>query len=313
MKRQGVAVALLLTGIAVLSMGITAFTYKRSAKEDDGFTVTASFYPMYTAALQVVGDALGVSVNCLTAPTAGCLHDYQLSPDEMAVLSQTDVLVLNGAGAESFLDQALTAVSEVTLIDTSEGVEVSAAEEEHDHDHHTHEEVGVNEHLWVSPARYARQVENLRDGLCRADPARADIYTRNAAAYLEKIEGIRQEMETLVFAGDDRHKAVLFHDSPAYLAQDLMLDVVAVLPVGEDQGVSANTLAQAAEAVRGQQVLLIYDKQYPADDLSLNAYAARTENVILDTAVQPTEGIAHRDAWIAAMESNLQAFKEALT
>ena len=41
----------------------------------DGLTVTATFYPIYLAAINVCRGVEGVSVTCLAPPTAGCLHD----------------------------------------------------------------------------------------------------------------------------------------------------------------------------------------------------------------------------------------------
>lgn len=303
MKKQMGMVALLLAAIVVLSMGLTAALY-----EDDGrrqpFTVTAAFYPMYTAALRVVGEVPGVSVTCLTAPTAGCMHDYQLSPDEMTALTAADLLILNGEGAESFLEHALATLPDLTVIDTSVGTQPL---ESLDHDHHDHGH--YNEHLWVSPQNYRVQVENLRDGLCAADPANAEAYTRNAAAYLAEIGAVQQELEQLTLP---IRQAVLFHSSVAYLAAALGLDTTAYLPLGEDEGLSAADLTAAAEAVRGQAVLLLYDKQYPGTALSLDTYAARTVTVVLDTAVTPLDGVDDGDTWLIAMKRNVQALKEAV-
>ena len=46
----------------------------------------------------------------------------------------------------------------------------------------------------MSPARYARQVENLRDALAEADPAHAAAYRANAERYLAQF----REMDCLL-------------------------------------------------------------------------------------------------------------------
>lgn len=166
MKRLYGGVLLLMAGIAAVSIGITALLGQYRTRREDGFAVMASFYPMYTAALQVAEGIDGVTVSCLTQPQTGCLHDYQLSPGEMIALKEADILVLNGAGAETFLSSALAQLPGLRVADTSEGIPLLEGQgHTHEHDgsetaeEHAH---AVNEHIWMSPARYARQVENLR-------------------------------------------------------------------------------------------------------------------------------------------------------
>ena len=125
MKRLYGGVLLLMAGIAAVSIGITALLGQYRTRREDGFAVMASFYPMYTAALQVAGGIDGVTVSCLTQPQTGCLHDYQLSPGEMIALKEADILVLNGAGAETFLSSALAQLPGLRVADTSEGIPLS--------------------------------------------------------------------------------------------------------------------------------------------------------------------------------------------
>lgn len=304
-------VAILLAGIVLLSLGITALTCPRENRADEDFSVVAATYPMYTAALQVVGDVSGVSVACLTQPTAGCTHDYQLSPSEMKLLSAADVLVRNGMGADDFLERAVDVQSHLTEIDVSEGLEAIASHGHHSHEEeHDHEEE-VNEHLWVSPSRYAQQIENLRDGLCKADPSHAAEYTANASDYLAKIRAIHARF-VQVGTALSADGAVLFHDSVAYAAQEMDIPALAVLPLGEEQGISAGELAEAVQAAKGKRVLLLYDSQYTTQDVSAEMKDSHVISVIFNTAVMPCQGIDDRDTWLAAMEENLKRLEAAV-
>lgn len=312
MKRMAGGVALLMAGITVVSLGITALLGLYRTERKEGFSIMASFYPVYTAALNVAGGIDGVTVSCLTQPQTGCLHDYQLSPEEMIALKKADLLILNGAGAEAFLDSALSQLPDLPVADTAAGISLlEGHEHDHDHDHDEHAQepdAFVNEHIWMSPARYARQIENLRDALAAADPDHAEAYRANAAVYLSKIREIEERLEraagTLSF-----RDCITFHDSAAYLAEDLSLNVIASLPLGEESGASAGELAAAADAVRGRKVLLLYDGQYPADYAYLGDYAASSRTVVLDTAVKPAAGEDPADRWLLAMERNLQALE----
>ena len=88
----------------------------RAQESRTNLRVVASFYPIYIATLNVVGQAPGVSVTSMAPPMAGCLHDYQLSTDDMVTLSSADVFVINGAGMEAFLDNAARYATRMTTI-----------------------------------------------------------------------------------------------------------------------------------------------------------------------------------------------------
>ncbi len=292
--------ALLMAVITAVSLGVSSFTY-RPQKITDTFTVTAAFYPTYVAALQLVGDTDGVTVNCLTAPTSGCLHDYQLSPSEMLTLTNSDVLVLNGAGAESFLTAALPSLSHLTCIDLSVGIDPKHTEDDgHPHDHH-HEEESLNSHLWTSPTLYAQQIQTLRDGLCEADPDRAAIYIANANAYLKEIDALIKRANAISLP----HTAVLFHDSAVYFADACHLTVGAVLPAETESGLSATQLAEAASSITDKHALFVCDDQYPVNIDLLKPYPASVTVLSFDTAVTPKDGVADAARWLWAMDRNL--------
>ncbi len=78
----------------------------------DGWTGTDGcdfLYPMYIAAENVIGDADGVRLENLSEPQTGCLHDFQLTPEDMKLLSTADVFIINGGGIESFMKEVAEA------------------------------------------------------------------------------------------------------------------------------------------------------------------------------------------------------------
>lgn len=304
MKIRYAQIALLLVGILLVSLGLTAVCgVQQIAPAEDTLSVVASFYPIYTATLRVVGDSDGVTVRCLTQPTTGCLHDHQLTPAERAVLDSADVLILNGAGAEEFLDAVLPQLT-ATTVDTSAWA--IPDEEPLEHDGHTHAQ---NEHIWLDPAMYTVQVNTIRDALCEADPANAEQYRQNAAAYTVAIADAAQELAD-AGAKLSMDKALLFHDSMEYLAEALGLEVLGTLPIGEDEGFSAAEVAEAADALRGQNAVLLYDDQYPLQMTQLADYAEHSVAVSLCGAATPVSGVEDRDIWLWCMEENAKRLQE---
>ena len=64
---------------------------KNTDEADDMLTVVTSFYPMYIATLNIVDGVKGVRLENLSEPQTGCLHDFQLTPEDMKLLSTADV------------------------------------------------------------------------------------------------------------------------------------------------------------------------------------------------------------------------------
>lgn len=303
---QDLKILLMLVLIAAAGIGITLLRGGRAVGQADGLHIVTTVRPLYAAALQLTDGVPDVRVENLTGSSTGCLHDYQLSPANRLSLARADLVVLNGAGAEGFLDEVLPQL-DAAVADTSAGIELLSGHE-HDHDHeedHEHEDDhdhAVNEHIWVSPTRYAAQVRTLTAALQAADPAHAAQYVQNAARYLAQIQTTEERMQALRQRLQGR-RCVLFHDSLAYLADELSLQVAAVLPVGEDSGVSAGELAEAERIARDDPaVLLIYDDQYTTRFGSVDRQVSADRVLALDTAVK---GEGRADDWLQAMERTL--------
>ena len=301
---------------AVLSAVSALWATPTTTKTGDK-TFVCSFYPVYIATKNVVGDVKGVTVTNLTGTQTGCVHDYQLTPENAIALDRADAVILNGAEAELFLNDALAARPNLPCIDCSAGnVELLASNHEHHHhgdeDEHeiteeefheaTSDTFNVNSHVWTGPSRYAEQVHTLCEGLCLVDPDNADAYRKNAAAY---IETILQTTDALQSAADTlpTKNVVIFHDSLAYFADELGLNVVASLSVGEDSGVPTDELVEAAEEIaEAGDVIFLYDSQYA--DLSYNSLAKNAERHVSLTIDCATTGDDDANAWLSAMEHN---------
>lgn len=305
---QDLKILLMLVLIAAAGIGITLLRGGRAVGQADGLHIVTTVRPLYAAALQLTDGVPDVRVENLTGSSTGCLHDYQLSPANRLSLARANLVVLNGAGAEGFLDEVLPQL-DAAVADTSAGIDLLAGHEhDHEHDHeeeHDHEDDhdhAVNEHIWVSPTRYAAQVRTLTAALQAADPAHAAQYAQNAARYLAQIQATEERMQALRQRLQGR-RCVLFHDSLAYLADELSLQVAAVLPVGEDSGVSAGELAEAERIARDDPaVLLIYDDQYTTRFGSVDRQVSADRVLALDTAVK---GEGRADDWLQAMERTL--------
>ena len=90
MKNKYVFTAVLLAVILfvgnMLTMAYVRTEQSREQLKEGNLLVVTSFYPMYVAAENVIGDVEGVTLENLSEPQTGCLHDYQLTALDLICL-----------------------------------------------------------------------------------------------------------------------------------------------------------------------------------------------------------------------------------
>ena len=204
-----------------------------SEAEHSGIRVTASFYPVYIIAENVVGEVPGIDLRSMAQPQTGCLHDYQLTTADMRSLEDTDLFIVNGGGMESFLDNALELFPELDVIDTSAGV---TSLDGHDHGHAGHDH-GENSHYWMYPENAVVQAENICGALSEICPEYADEFRQNTDAFKESVSGIE------TFDGKGISVCV-FNEAFEYLHLSYGFDVAAVVEMDENETPSAKELAE---------------------------------------------------------------------
>ena len=133
MKNKYVFTAVLLAVIlfagSVLTMAYVRTEQKKGQAKDGDLLVVTSFYPMYVAAENVIGDVEGVTLENLSEPQTGCLHDYQLTAADMKLLSKADVFVVNGGGIESFLSDVAESYPNLKIVQACDGIDLLESEE----------------------------------------------------------------------------------------------------------------------------------------------------------------------------------------
>lgn len=267
-------------------------------RKDEDFSVVTSFYPLYVTALNVVGDAENVRLTNMSAPEAGCLHDYQLTTADRKKLSDADLFLVNGAGMESFLDKVIQSEKDLPIREACQGVELM-----------TDENGEPNAHVWVSVEGAIQQTENIKNALCEFDPTQADIYAANADAYVKKLRALSDEMRAKL-AGARGREILPFHEAFPYFAQEFGLSVVAVVEREPGEAPSPAELIDLVEVVRAHpDAVLFAEPQY--DRSSADVIARETGHAVF--TLDPVVGgdLDDRDAYINRMRENMRTLEEA--
>ena len=221
MKNKYVFVVVMLCVILVAGMGFTNLyvNYSEGDTSKEELTVVTSFYPMYVAAMNVVGDAPGVKLQNLSEPQTGCLHDFQLTPEDMKLLSTADVFIINGGGIEAFMEDVAKAYPNLTIVSTCEYLELLSDGDE------------TNAHAWMSVGMYREMVQTIAMGLAKADPDNRALYEENAEIYDSKLMRLEERQQTVAEAAEGTD-VILFHEAYDYVADDYGMQVTILTRYG---------------------------------------------------------------------------------
>lgn len=256
-------------------------------------------------AQNVAGERLTVEA---LIPAGVDPHSFEPTPGDAARVAETDVLIVNGAGLETFLSQLLeNARSGTLVIEASAGLTGRTP--------HTGEIVDEERdpHFWLDPNHIVHYVENIRDGLSWADPESAAVYAANAKSYIAQL----RELDAWIVAQvsqvpPERRLLVTNHESFGYFADRYGFRVVgAIVPnVSTGASPSAGELAQLIEDIRTTGAAAIF--------LETGANPQLAEQIARETGIKVVTGLythstgSEAPTYIEMMRYDVTAIMEAL-
>lgn len=292
--------SLLLLVLSVALVGCSGADKGAEKKSAEPFRIVTSFYPMYVATINITDGVDGVEVYNMTKPQTGCLHDYQLMTEDMKTLEKADAFVINGAGMEDFMDKVTEQQKKLKVIDASRGIEL------------IHDDEGDNPHVWLSVTDEIAQVRNIADQLKEADPAHADKYEKNAAAYIEKLTALKNEMHAAL--DNVPHKDIVtFHEAFPYFAKEFNLNIIGVVEREPGTEPTPTELQETIEQVNALPTKVLFtEPQYSPAAAETIARETGAKIYTLDPVVTGEATHAAKDAYIDTMKKNMKVLQEAL-
>jgi manganese/iron transport system substrate-binding protein len=241
------AVRLRSAALALVTVALVGLTVSCGAnsggKSAAGKVRVVTSLDLFADFIQHVGGER-VQVTALV-PADADPHTYEPVPSQAAKVADADLIVINGVGLEQTLHNLIynNVRGGVQIAQMSDGLPV----------------VADNPHLWLNVQYAMHYVESVRDGLIAADPAGADVYRSNAAAYLTELDTLdKQTAAAIETIPPDRRKLITYHDAFPYLAQRYGLEVVGVVVQSEGSEPSAQDLARLLDEIRAQHIPVVF-------------------------------------------------------
>ena len=299
MNKEKIVKIIIVTLCIILLIGLIVWrNIVRNNEEnisDDNTKIVTSFYPMYIIAENITKGANDIELTNMADMNVGCLHDYTLTTEDMKKIENADIFIENGLGMENFISKILETNNNLKIVDSSTGVENLISEENE-----------TNAHIWTSIENYILQVKNITEGLKTFDTKNADIYEQNAEIYVEKLENLKNSMDSEL-KELNWEKAVCLNEAFEYIGQEIGLDMISVQTSHEENTMSAEELKGIIDTMKNEDIdIIIIDK----DDNKSNA-----ETIASETGASICElnsgltGSTNEDAYIDLMQDNINKLK----
>ena len=265
--------------------------------------IAATTLPVYEFTTRLC-DGTGITVTRLVTENVSCLHDYSLNVSQVRSAEAAELIVINGAGLEDFMEDLLQNKS---VIDSSAGVNLIECEDghEHTHDHghdHHHE---ADSHIWLSPANAMIMAQNIHAGLTARYPQFRSVFNANLEVLLSDLTALEnygtQQLQDLRC-----RELITFHDGFAYLAQAYDLEILDAVEEESGSEASASELKHLINEVRHHQLPAIFTEEQGS--VSAASVIVRETGIQSYTLNMAMSG----DSWFDAMYRNIDTLKEAL-
>lgn len=212
---------------------------------------------MADIAQNVAGNRLTVEA---LMPIGADPHGFEPTPRDVARVAECDVLIVNGAGFEEFLDKLLeNAGGQRYILIASAGLTSRETPGEHKANSQHHPE--GDPHFWLDPNNVITYVENIRAGLSQVDPDGARIYAANAQAYITRLQELDKWIaEQVAQIPPERRLLVTNHASLGYWADRYGFQVIgAIVPaVSSGASPSAQQMAQLIDQIKASGARAIF-------------------------------------------------------
>ena len=195
-------------------------------------------------------------------------HDYEPRPSDVRETADADVVLLNGDELDRWMGDVVEAAGgHPAIVDLGARVPLKVAGESQGP-----EASRYDPHWWHDPRNAEAAVAAIRDALTKANPGARDVYARNAAAYLGRLQSLDRGIAACMSrVAPGARKLVTDHDAFDYFAHRYGITVVgAVIPSQSTQAQpSAGDVARLTRTIRREGVKAVFPES------SINAKLAQ--------------------------------------
>ncbi len=321
-KNKYIPVALtLLSTLALTSTGCVKSDKPAAASAK--ISVVTTNFPPYDFVRAVAGDMAEVT---MLLPPASESHSFEPRPQDILKIQKSGVFVYTGGESDAWAEKIMGSIDSpkmkvVAMLKCVDAVEeeiVEGMEEKKGAGGDKKgggEESEYDEHVWTSPRNAKSIVKKITETLCEVDPANADTYRQNTAAYLSELDELDARFKGVVDGA--ARKVVVFGDRFPfrYFADAYGIKYFAAFPgCATETEASAKTVAFLIEKVKKEKIPVVFHIELSNEKMANTISEATGAKVRL---LHSCHNVTRADflagkTYVDFMSANVDALREAL-
>lgn len=181
-------------------------------------------------------------------------HLYEVRPRDAQVLSQADLILMNGLHLEATLAHVIenNARKDARVVKLAESPGIAPLETEV-------AQGAPDPHCWFNVEYFRIYAERARDALAEMDPAHAENYKKRADAYVRELNELNEWVKSEVGkVPRERRVMVTSHDAFHYYGKAYEIDVFGVIGISTEQQPKPGDIAKLESLVRERGVKALF-------------------------------------------------------
>ena len=202
--------------------------------------IFSSFYPIYDFVKKIGKDRVDVST---IVPASIEPHDFEPTAKQVIELQKADVIFINGAGFESWINK----IENANLVDLSKDLPI--------------ENIGStpDPHIWLDPNLVKAYSKTIFEKLISLDPQNTDYYTSNFNEFNSKLELLNSDIN-MNLTNCDLNDFIAFHDAFGYFAKRYGLTQHSISGLSPEGDINPQKITEAIKLAEQLGVNIIFSE-----------------------------------------------------
>jgi zinc transport system substrate-binding protein len=202
--------------------------------------IFASFYPIYDFVKKIGKDRVDVST---IVPASIEPHDFEPTAKQVIELQKADVIFINGAGFESWINK----IGNANVVDLSKDLPI--------------ENIGStpDPHIWLDPNLVKAYSKTIFEKLISLDPQNTDYYTSNFNEFNGKLELLNSDIN-MNLTNCDLNDFIAFHDAFGYFAKRYGLTQHSISGLSPEGDINPQKITEAIKLAEQLGVNIIFSE-----------------------------------------------------
>lgn len=256
--------------------------------------IFASFYPIYDFVEKIGKDKVDVST---IVPNGVEPHDFEPTPKQIAELQNADLIFINGAGFEDWIND----IENSNIVDLTRNITIENINS------------NPNPHLWLDPILVESMADKIYNILVSWDPDNIAYYQNNLKQFDDNLELLNSNIKNNL-TNCALSDFIAFHDAFGYFAKRYGLTQHVIGGISPEMDVNPQKLSESIKLAEQLGITTIFSEDNIEPRLS-NTIASEIGGKVL--ILSPIEMITQEEHdlgedYFSKMYDNLNNLKIAL-